>query len=128
MIAQKRILLGGRLLLGNAVERAESEDQIAARNSGDFAIWKQARECIQRHAIVRIIESGHEHDLVGYVEIRVACGKALTIEMDGRRHWERFHAQRPAVLIFHGLEQGEILLKGGIVGILWVVFQNGYDR
>src|SRR6266404_6456049 len=84
MIAQKRMLLGSRLLLGHAVERAKSEDEIAAGNAHHFAVWKQARERIQSHAIVRIIERWDEHDLIGDVEICVACGKALPIEIDGR--------------------------------------------
>src|SRR6267378_734263 len=44
-------LLRSRLLLGHAVERAESEYQIAAGNAKHFAVWKQARERIQRDAI-----------------------------------------------------------------------------
>jgi hypothetical protein len=40
------------LLLGHAVECAESEDEIAAGNAHYFAVRKQAGERIQRHAIV----------------------------------------------------------------------------
>jgi len=69
------VLLGGRLLLGHTVERAEPEHKIAAGNAKHFAVWKQARERIQRHAIVRIIERWHEYDLVGDVEICIAAGR-----------------------------------------------------
>src|SRR6266436_5526916 len=99
---EKPGLFRSRLLLGHAVQRAESEDEIAAGNANHFAIWKQAGERIQGHAIVRIIERWDEYDLIGDVEICVACGKALPVEIDGRRHRESFHAQHPSVLIFHG--------------------------
>src|SRR5882724_8275142 len=78
--AELASLSDSRLLLGHAMERAESEDQIAARNARHFTVRKQTRKCIQRHTIVQVVERGHEHDFVGDVKIRVACGKALAID------------------------------------------------
>src|SRR5437667_2810496 len=114
--AGKPALLGSRLLLRHAVHRAKSQHEIAAGDSHHFTIWKQTRECIECDAIVRVIKSGHDHDLVGNVKIRVTRGKPLPVEIDRCRDRMRFHAKGAAVLLFHGFQQREMFLKGGIVG------------
>src|SRR6266571_1046049 len=55
-------LLGSRLLLGHAMERAQTHDEVAACNTDHFAVRKQTRQRIQRHAITRIIEGWNDHD------------------------------------------------------------------
>src|SRR5713226_9574162 len=74
-------LQGSWLLLGHAVERAETEDEVAAGDAHDFAIGKQTGESIERDAIVRIVERRDDHDFIGDVEIGVAGGEPLTIEI-----------------------------------------------
>src|SRR5207247_3035265 len=56
----KKALAGSRLLLGHAVERAQTNDEIAACNTGHFAVRKQTRKRIQRHAVIIIIEGWYD--------------------------------------------------------------------
>src|SRR5713226_9569171 len=72
-----------RLLLGHAVERTQTHDEVAACNTDHFAVRKQTRQRIQRHAIIRIIEGWHDHDFVGDIKIRVTRGKPVSIEING---------------------------------------------
>ena len=72
--AERNALL--RLLLRHAVESAEAKDQVAAGDAYDFAPWKKPGECVERDAIVGIVECGHDHDIIRDVEIRVAGGQA----------------------------------------------------
>src|SRR5438105_2798543 len=53
-----------RLLLRHAVQRAEPPDQIAAMDADDLAVRKNSGEQVERHAIVRIVEGGDEHDAI----------------------------------------------------------------
>lgn len=49
----------GWLLLGHTVDGSEAEDQITAGNPNDFAFWKETRQSIQSHAVVRIVKRWH---------------------------------------------------------------------
>ncbi len=57
---------------------------------------KQLRERVQRDAVVRVVESRHQHQAVGDIEIRVAGRQALAIEIDRLGHGQRDHAQSGA--------------------------------
>ena len=83
------------------MDRAEAEDEVAAINGRDGAAGEERGERVEREAVGGIVEHGHEDDLVGDVEIGVAGGKALAVEINGRGHGQRFDAQRIPVLIFH---------------------------
>src|SRR5215470_13393570 len=108
--------LGG-LLLCHAVDGAKAEDEIAASNADDGAIGKESGERVECFAIVGIVERGNEYKFVGNVEVRIAGGKPLAVEIDRRRHGQSLDAERVAVLIFHGFEKSEVFLKSGVVGI-----------
>src|SRR5579864_8587401 len=72
-------LLELRLLLGHAVQGAESEDQVAARDSDDFAAGEEFGEFVERNAIVRVVERGHDNEIVCNIEIRVARGETEVV-------------------------------------------------
>src|SRR5215467_9933080 len=76
-----RRLGGGGLLLSQAVQRAEAEDEVAARNADDFASWEKASKGIKRGTIGGIVKGRNDHDFVGDVEVRVAGGEALAGEI-----------------------------------------------
>src|SRR5689334_17382314 len=65
------------LLLGHAVERAESPDQLGAVDSGYLAAGERLGEYPQRHPVVRIIECRHQDQTIGDVEVSVACRQPL---------------------------------------------------
>jgi hypothetical protein len=83
-----------RLLLRHAMQRAESQHQIAAGNSNNFATRKKRSQRIQRHAIARISKRRNNQQLVGNIKIGITGGQPLLIEINWRRHRQRNHAQR----------------------------------
>jgi len=87
-----------RLLLGQAMERAEAQDEIHGVNAHDGAVLEQLAQDAKGHAIVRIVERGHENGVVGDVEVRVARRQAIILEVKRRRHGERHDLRLRAVL------------------------------
>jgi len=53
------------LLLSQAVKRPEPPDQVSGVDPHDGTICKTFRENPERHAILGVVESGHEHGRVG---------------------------------------------------------------
>ena len=90
---QRRGGCAGWLLHGHAMQSTKTEHQIAAINADHFARGKQLRERVERDAVIRIVEGGNQHQAVRDIEIRVAGRQPLAIEIDGRGHGERDHAQ-----------------------------------
>jgi|SRR5580704_13293041 hypothetical protein len=78
-------------------------------------------------AIVGIVEGGNDDEFVGDVEVRVAGGKALSIEINGRGHGKSFDAKRLAVLVGHELQALEIVLEWGVIGVIRIFFDDGDD-
>ena len=61
-----------RLLLRQAVERAEAEHEIHRVDADDGAVFEQLAEDAEGDAVVRVVESRHDDAGVADVEIRVA--------------------------------------------------------
>src|SRR5260221_13910621 len=114
MAAPESALAGGRNLLGHAVNCAEAKNKIAAIDSDNFTVEEVFRDDVERDAIVGIVEDGNEHEFVCDVEIGVACGQTLFVEVDRRRHGERFDAELPAALVLALFQDREILLEMGV--------------
>src|SRR5262249_50787902 len=112
-----RVNVLGGLLLGHTVDGAEAKDEVATGDADDSAIGEESGEGVERFAVVGVVEGGGQDELVGDVEVGVAGGKTLAVEINGSRHGESFHAERVAVLILHRPEESEILLKSGVVGV-----------
>ena len=72
-----------RLLLGHAVHRAKSPDQIPGVNACNFTVGECLGEDVQRDAVIGVVEYGDEYDAIGNVEIGVARRKALFSKMTG---------------------------------------------
>ena len=87
--------------MSHAVDGAEAEDEVAAIDVYDFAIRKMFGDDVECHAIVGVVENRNEDKFVADIEIGVAGGEALTVEIDRRRHGKFFDAERLAVLVFH---------------------------
>jgi len=68
--------LANRLLLRQAMERAEAQDQIDGVNSHHGSIFEQFGQRAEGDSIVRIIKRGNDHRPVGNVKIGIAGGQA----------------------------------------------------
>src|SRR5215475_2273928 len=111
-------------LLRHAVNCAEAEDEVAAIDTDDFAVKEIFRDDVERDAIVWVVEDRDENEFVGDVKVCVACGKALAVEIDRRRHREFLDAKLPAGLILALFENGEIFLEMSVVGVVFVFFHD----
>src|ERR1700682_1423546 len=74
-----------------------------------------------------VVERRNHDQLVGDVKIGIAGGQALIIEINWRGHGKSFNAKGAAVEVFHGLQQGEIFLKGNVVSVVGILFDDGDD-
>ena len=111
-------------LLGHAVDCAEAEDQVSTVDADDFAIEEIFRKDVQRNAVIRIVEDRNENEFVGNVEIGIARGKSLSIEIDWSGHREFFYAKLPPSLIFALFENREILLEMGVISVVFIFLDN----
>ncbi len=75
-----------RLLLRHAVQRSQTQNQIAAGDANYSAIGEQNLECAQRSRVVLVAESRHQHQLASDIEVRVTRWESLTREVHGLRH------------------------------------------
>ncbi len=121
-------LQGCRLLLGHAMQRAESPDQIDAVDADDLAIGKQLGQNVQRHAVVGIMKCRHQHQPIGDIEIRIAGGQALAAKDDGARQRQFDDRELLSVQRARGLEAREILGQRLVVRIVRIRLDGGDDR
>src|ERR1700683_4531478 len=75
-----------RLLLCQAMNGAESPDQINGMDSNYRACGEQIAENAESYTVPRIVECGHQHGRIRNVEVRVAGGEAHALEKERRRH------------------------------------------
>src|ERR1700677_2880399 len=75
-----------RLLLRQAVQCAESPDQIARINRHNFACRKKVRERVESNTIVRIVEQRHQHDAIRDIKIGVAGRQLTALEYNRTGH------------------------------------------
>src|SRR5438445_4974049 len=75
-----------RMLLGHAVDRAETPDQVSAIYSDDFTVRKDVGKDVESYTIVWIIENRDEHEAVGNIEICITRGKPAAFEIHRSRH------------------------------------------
>ena len=107
---------------------AEAEEYIAAGYGDDLAIGEECGQLVERDTIVWVVECRNKNDSVCDVEIRVACGQSLPVEINRPRHRERLKIERPASLIFHFLEARDILLQRLVIQICRIIFNDGDHR
>ena len=79
-------MAGHGLLLGEAMQCSQAEDQVDAVNTHDLAVREEGGQGIEGDAVVGVIEGGDEDDMVCDVEIGVASRQTLVVEDDGLRH------------------------------------------
>ena len=72
-----------RFLLGQAMQRAESEHEIHGMDANHRTVFKQFAQDAESDAIVWIIESGNDYRRVADIKIRVARGQTIAVEMEG---------------------------------------------
>ena len=80
------MLLGRRLLLGHAVDRPESPDQISTVNSNHFAVGKDVGQNVERNTIIWIVEDRHQHNSISDIEICIAGREPASFEVNRRGH------------------------------------------
>ena len=83
-------------LLAQAVQRAESPHQVHRVNAHNAMIRQQRRQRVQRDAIVRVVERGHNAHAVRDVEIRVAGRHRLTLKGEWLGHGQLDDVERLA--------------------------------
>lgn len=65
-----------RLLLRQAVERSQAQDEVHGVDANHRPVGKQLGQDPQGLAVGRVVERRHEDGRIGNVEIRVAGGQA----------------------------------------------------
>ena len=87
----------GRLLLGHAVDRAESPYQVSAVDPDNVAIGENIGKSVERNSVVRIIEHRNQDGAISDVEIRITSRQAAAFEINRRRHRKINRGQRFAI-------------------------------
>src|SRR5207249_8961041 len=82
------------LLLSETMQRSQPPHQIDGVDSHDRSILDQLGEHAEGHAVLRIVERRHQDGAVGDVEVRIARGEALAVEMERRGHRQIDHLHR----------------------------------
>src|SRR5215510_4586506 len=102
------------------MNRAESPDQIHAINTYDSAVGKTPLQNFASLRVVHMAIGGNEDRFVSDVEISVASGQTLILEIDRPRHRQFDDSQWLAVLIFHSqqafvvIDQNSVIFVHGI--------------
>src|SRR5579885_810471 len=113
------------LLLGHAVQSAQSPDEVSAMNANDFTVREKLCENAQGLAVIGIIECGNQDQPVGDVEVAIACRKPLAIKNDGRRHGQLDNVERLAIEIARRLQAVKIFRERQMVFVIAVVLNDG---
>ena len=95
---------------------------------GTIRAGEQFRECVERHAVIGIVEDRDQNDSIGDIEIRVARRQAAAFEYDWTRHRNFDHVQALAILIARGPQTSQIVVERGIAFVLFVRFDHHDDR
>ena len=104
---------------GHAVQRAQTPDQIDAVNADDFAIRKNLRQNVQRHAVVGVVKRRHQHQPIGDIEIRIAGRQPLAAKDDRPRQRQFDNRELLAVQRARGLQAREIFGERLVVRVAW---------
>ena len=94
---------------------------MTSRSGKDFG------QDVQRHAVVGVVEGGHQHQPVGDVEIGVAGRQALAAKDDRARHRQFDQRELLAVQRARGFEAGEIFGQRRVVRVARVWLDGGDD-
>lgn len=86
-------------LLGHAMECAEAPDQVYGVDADDFACGKAGGDDVEGMAVVGVVEGGDQNEVIGDVEVGVACGEALAFEDDGGGHGQFDDVERLALQV-----------------------------
>ncbi len=109
------------------MERTESPDKIYGMDADDFAVGKKLGENAQRNAVVGIMESRHQDEAVGDIEVGVAGRKALPAKYDGAWQRQLDNCELPAVTAAGGFEAGKVVGEGFVVGVFGIRLNGGDD-
>src|SRR5215467_9774245 len=118
---------GSWLLLREAVQCAEAENEIAAGDSHDLATRKEASQSIEGGAIGGVVKCWDDHDLICDIEVSVAGREALAREMDWRRHWQSFDAKCTTGRVTHRFQQSQIFLQWEVVRVVGILRDDGHN-
>src|SRR5581483_3663428 len=117
-----------RLLLGHAVDGAQSPDEVAAVDADDVALGEQIREDVEGYAIVRVVEHRDQHNAVCDVEVGVGRWQTLAAEDYRSGHREFNDVELAAVLVGEGFEPANIVGERFVVRVVLVRLNYGDDR
>src|SRR5207249_4776519 len=87
-----------RLLLRQAVQRAESKHKVNGMDPNHRPIFEEFCQCTERDAIVWVVECRHQHGGVGNIKVGVTGGQTLAVKIKRRRHWQRHYCGPRPVL------------------------------
>ncbi len=104
---------GGRFLLREAMERPQTEDEVAAVEADDLTTGEEVGQDLERLVVGRIVEHRDEHQAVGDVEVGVAGRQTLALEDHRLGHRQLDHTHGDAVLDAGRLETLPVLAAGG---------------
>src|SRR5579872_3504213 len=92
-------VLGCRLLLGRAMNCAESPNKIPAVNTHHIAIGKKLGEEAKRDPVLGVTKGRNEDGSVGDVEVRITCRQTLPAKPHGRGKGQFNDIERLTILI-----------------------------
>src|SRR4030081_2720921 len=95
------------LLLRHAVHGAQPPYEVAGINGDHQPGREEFGQSVQRDAVIRIIEYGHEYHAVGDIEICVAGREPSPRKHNRPGHRELDNVEGLAVLIMRGLQSAE---------------------
>ena len=95
---------GARLLLGDAVDRAEPGHEMRAGDADHSTVGKKISQDPKGHAIIRVVVSRNQNDAVGDIKISVARGQSSVLVSHRAGHGERHDRELFASLIPRALE------------------------
>src|SRR5262245_1361239 len=110
------------------MNRAEYPDQIYAINTYDATVGKTPLQNFASLRVVRMAIGGNQDRFVSDVEISVASGQTLILEIDRPRHWQFYDSQRLAVLIFHPQQAFVVIDQNSVIFVPGIVFDHCDDR
>ncbi len=110
------------------MDGAQAPDHFAALDADHAAGGEEFLQRLEGSGVVgRMTVDGHKNDAVGDIEIRVGRRQALAVVFHDAGHRDRDDVEGLAVLVLHGTEPLQIILKGFIILVLWVLLHDRDD-
>jgi len=114
-------MLQCRLFVREAMKSSEAPDKVYAVDPDHRTVADKLGECPEGDAVLGIVEGGNQNGRIADVEVGVACGQPLTVEIERRGHGQADYLDSGVILQPQALQPLPVFLEGAVVGIARVV-------